>query len=99
MPFVEALKEACFVVFPIHAVLRVLACAFGWRRLQGLGTLGVMMGCVLGAALAAQMGMALLSRSLVMGLMVGVFHYLFGLLERKAQRRDHGGRARPAGTG
>lgn len=99
MPFVEALKEACFVVFPVYAVLRVLACAFGWRHLQGLGALGIMVGCVLGSGLAAQMGMALFSRCLVMGLMVGVFHYLFGLLERKARRRDEGVRTRPAGTG
>jgi hypothetical protein len=40
MPFVDAMKEACFAVFPVYVVLTVLAWAFGWRRLQGPGTLG-----------------------------------------------------------
>lgn len=33
MPFVDAMKEACFAVFPVYVVLTVLAWAFDWRRL------------------------------------------------------------------
>lgn len=87
MPFVETMKEACFVVFPVYVVLTVLACAFDWRRLQGLGSLGVMVGCVIGAALAAQLELAAVPRWLLMGAMVGIFQYLFALLERKARLR------------
>ncbi len=87
MPFVDAMKEACFVVFPIHVVLTALAWAFDWHRLQGPGTLGVMAGCVAGAALAAQLELAVAPRCLLMALMVGMGQYLFGLLERVARRR------------
>lgn len=87
MPFVDAMKEACFVVFPIHVVLTALAWAFDWHRLQGPGTLGVMAGCVAGAALAAQLELAVAPRCLLMALMVGMGQYLFGLLERRALRQ------------
>lgn len=87
MPLVETMKEACFAVFPVYVVLTVLAWAFGWRRLQGPGTLGVMAGCVIGAALAAQLELAVAPRWLLMGAMVGIFQYLFALLERKVRLR------------
>ncbi len=87
MSFVETMKEACFVVFPVYVVLTVLACVFDWRRLQGLGSLGVMVGCVIGAALAAQLELAAVPRWFLMGAMVGIFQYLFALLERKARLR------------
>ncbi|WP_433851192.1 hypothetical protein [Stenotrophomonas nitritireducens] len=87
MPFVDAMKEACFAVFPVYVVLTVLAWTFGWRRLQGPGTLGGMAGCVAGAALAAQLELAVAPRYLLMALMVGIGQYLFGLLERRARRQ------------
>ena len=87
MPFVDAMKEACFAVFPAYVVLTVLAWAFDWRRLQGPGPLGVMAGCVAGAALAAQLELAVAPRYLLMALMVGIGQYLFGLLERRARRQ------------
>jgi len=87
MPFVDAMKEACFAVFPIYVVLTALAWAFDWHRLQGPGTLGGHGRVRGGAALAAQLELAVAPRCLLMALMVGMGQYLFTLLERRARRQ------------
>jgi len=86
MLFLQAVKDACFVVFPLYVALMVLARLFAWRRCEPLPVLGITVGCVLGVGLAAQLHWGTLAQSLLMGLMVGICHYLFSLLEKKPLR-------------
>ena len=83
MEFIEAAREASLAALLTYAVLVTLAHIFQWQRFSQMHTLGVVVGCVLGAGLGAQLQLAGLVKYLLMGVAVGAFSYLFGMLKTR----------------
>ena len=87
MSFIDAAQEASFAALFTYAAIVVLAHLFSWQRFCQLRLLGVVVGCVLGLGVSAQLQLTGLPRYALMGLAVGVFSYLFGVLKARFPQR------------
>lgn len=83
MSFIDAAQEASFAGLLTYAVIVVAAHLFNWQKFCQLRLLGVFVGCVLGIGAGAQLQLTGFPRYALMGLFVGVFSYLFGVLKAR----------------